>query len=325
MKKTCFVIFAMAFQLGTQAQKGLVSQKEISKHFEWSLKVLNDVNTKKILVTAHRFGWRNAPENSIQSLKECIKGGIDIGEFDLKQTKDGHLIAMHDKTIDRTTNGKGKPEDYTLEDIRKFRLKDGAGHITRHQIPTLEEVLEVAKDKIILNVDKGFPYFNQAVKMIVKYGMQRQVIYNIADNIPLDTVLERVRNMLANYTPFENQATFKELPEGMFLMTVVDPSSPKTDAVIASFKTYRRSIIQTVFAADTVRVLNSIPQIRRQYHVWFNSLWPEHSANHDDDIAVEENKPDETWGWLIKKGASILQSDRPYDLLKYLKKKGFHY
>ena len=52
--------------------------------------------------------------------------GVDMVEIDLKKTKDGHLIVMHDQTIDRTTTGKGKPENYTLEELRRFRLKNGS-------------------------------------------------------------------------------------------------------------------------------------------------------------------------------------------------------
>ena len=100
---------------------------------------------KSILVVSHRADWRNAPENSLQAIQNCIDMGVDMVEIDLKKTKDGHLILMHDKTIDRTTTGKGKPENYTLEELRQFRLKSGAGHKTRHQIPTFEEVMTLCK------------------------------------------------------------------------------------------------------------------------------------------------------------------------------------
>lgn len=75
------------------------------------------------MVVSHRGDWRNAPENSLQAIQNCIDMGVDMVEVDLKKTKDGHLIVMHDQTIDRTTTGKGKPENYTLEELRCFRLK----------------------------------------------------------------------------------------------------------------------------------------------------------------------------------------------------------
>ncbi len=66
----------------------------------------------------------------LQAIQNCIDMGVDVIEIDLKKTKDGHLILMHDKKIDRTTTGKGYPADYTLEELRQFRLKSGTGHKT---------------------------------------------------------------------------------------------------------------------------------------------------------------------------------------------------
>ena len=262
------------------------------------------LKNNEILVAAHRCSWRTAPENSIQSLKDCIEMGVDIAEIDLKKTKDNQLIVMHDKTIDRTTTGKGKPEDYTLEEIKKFRLKAATGHPTRHTIPTFEEILIAAKDKILVNIDKGYPYFEQAMEIIQRLNMTHQVIYNVENDFPYDSIVGRHVN----------------LDSLLYLMVVVNPSSPETDKIIDSYKWHKRTIIQTVFATDTVRILPLIPEIRRKYPVWFNALWPEHSAGHDDDIAVEDKKPDETWGWLIKKGATIIQTDRPKELTKYIHK-----
>ena len=58
-----------------------------------------------------------------------------------------------------TTNGTGKPEDYSLAELKKLRLKNGAGCRTRHQIPTLRETMLLCKGKILVNVDKGYEYF----------------------------------------------------------------------------------------------------------------------------------------------------------------------
>lgn len=61
----------------------------------------------RVLVVSHRADWRNAPENSLQGIRNCIDMGVDMVEIDLKKTKDGHLVVMHDKTINRTMTGKG--------------------------------------------------------------------------------------------------------------------------------------------------------------------------------------------------------------------------
>ena len=273
-----------------------------------SISVDNALKNNNVIISAHRCSWRTAPENSVQALKDCIEMGVDIAEFDLKRTKDGQLIVMHDKTIDRTTTGKGKPEEYTLEEIKKFKLKAATGHPTRHTIPTLEEMLTAAKGKILVNIDKGYSYFEQTMEMVRKLNITKQVIYNVSDELPFDSIV----------------AQHGKIDSLLYLMTVVNPSNPGVDKVIDNYKSHKRTIVQTVFASDTVRLLTKIPAIRKTNAVWFNALWPEHSAGHDDDIAVEENKPNETWGWLISKGANIIQTDRPAELMKYLKSQKLH-
>ena len=64
-------------------------------HVETIRNTLLDNNSNKILVVSHRADWRNAPENSLQGIQNCIDMGVDMVEIDLKKTKDGHLIIMH--------------------------------------------------------------------------------------------------------------------------------------------------------------------------------------------------------------------------------------
>ena len=90
----------------------------------------------KVSVISHRGDWRNTPENSIRAIQNCIDLGVNMVEIDIKKTKDNELILLHDKTLDRTTTGKGLPQDYTLAEIKQMRLRNGAGVATSHQIQT---------------------------------------------------------------------------------------------------------------------------------------------------------------------------------------------
>ena len=58
--------------------------------------------------------------------------------------------------------------------------------------------------------------------------------------------------------------------------------------------------------------------------VWINSIWGSLCAYHDDDRAVEMNEPDEAWGWILDRGATLIQTDRPEAIIQYLKKKKLH-
>lgn len=85
-------------------------------------------NKNKVLVAAHRGNWKEYPENSIPAIQSCIGTGVDIVEIDVQRTKDGNYVLMHDASIDRTTNGKGKVNDYTLKELQRFKLKVMAIH-----------------------------------------------------------------------------------------------------------------------------------------------------------------------------------------------------
>lgn len=76
---------------------------------------LEDSKNDQIIVVAHRGDWRNAPENSLQAIQNCVNMSVDMVEIDIQKIKDGHLVLMHDKTINRTTNGKGRVKDFSLD------------------------------------------------------------------------------------------------------------------------------------------------------------------------------------------------------------------
>jgi glycerophosphoryl diester phosphodiesterase len=84
-------------------------------------------NASQVLLAAHRAAHNFAPENSLLAVKKCTKVGIDIIEIDIKTSKDGIPMIMHDGTIDRITNGSGPLENHTFEELRMLRLKNADG------------------------------------------------------------------------------------------------------------------------------------------------------------------------------------------------------
>lgn len=277
-------------------------------HLKWVLKQLREPGNGNVIISAHRGDWRHAPENSLQSLKQCIEKNYDIVECDLKMSKDGHLIIMHDKTIDRTTTGKGSAADYTLEELKAFRLVSAGGHSTRHQIPSFEEFLQAAKGKAVLCLDKGYDYFEAAMTLVKQYDMEEQVIFNVP-SVTLDS--------LKSQHP-------AQLSDKLCLNLLGFPRDTVLGNQLVDSYTSRGNVIfHPTFSSDTIPMIPWMASLQqKKIHLWLNALWPEHNAGHDDDIAVEDNKPDETWGWLIEKGATIIQTDRPEELLAYLKKAG---
>jgi glycerophosphoryl diester phosphodiesterase len=101
----------------------------------------------KVYAIAHRGFSAAAPENTLSAFEKALEYNPDMIECDVRRTKDGHLIVIHDATVDRTTNGKGAVAGMTLAELQKldagswFSL-DFAGE----RIPTLNEVLDLIKD-----------------------------------------------------------------------------------------------------------------------------------------------------------------------------------
>jgi glycerophosphoryl diester phosphodiesterase len=100
-----------------------------------------------IIKVAHRGASGYEPENTLLAFKKAMKLNADMIELDVHACKTGELVVMHDDTVDRTTNGKGRVEDMTLEELKGLELQKG------ERIPTLEEVLDFTDRKIKLNIE----------------------------------------------------------------------------------------------------------------------------------------------------------------------------
>lgn len=92
-------------------------------------------------MASHRGDWRNYPENSLPAIENAIRAGADIIEVDLALTRDSVLVICHDRTIDYTTDGRGRIAELSLDSVLRCHLLTGHGIKTIHQIPTLREVV----------------------------------------------------------------------------------------------------------------------------------------------------------------------------------------
>jgi len=273
---------------------------------ESRLNELFDPKKYDVFVAAHRGDWRNDPENSVQSLKRAANLGVDIVEMDLKRTKDGQLVLMHDKTIDRTTTGTGKVSDHTLDDLKHLVLRAGTHHQTLYKIPTFAEELAAAKDNhLILDVDQGWDYFPDVLKEVTANHASARVIINVLANTQLD----------------EFQRLNGSVPADVTVMIIVDMNRPDAERIIQSYSAHQRTIVQCIFADDQLPFLQHTKDLARQLPIWMNGLWPEQNGGHDDDRAVDQGQMDQTWGWLVSHAAKVIQTDRPRELVDYLRKK----
>ena len=268
------------------------------------LKNLHDNESKYIFVIAHRGDWRNAPENSLQSIEKAIAMKVDMIELDIQPTKDGNFICMHDETLDRTSTGKGPIKDYTTEELKKFVLRSGNGIKTRQPIPTLKEALNVCKGRILVNIDKGGTYIKEIMPIIQECGMEKQVI-------------------IKGYYPVEKVKKEYGSNESMLYMPIVNLWDKEAVATKQTFiKNFTPIAYELCFKDDANPNLKIIDEIAKSgSRIWMNTLWDSLCGGHDDENALLESK-DKHWGWMLKHKATMIQTDRPQELIHYLEEKG---
>lgn len=264
--------------------------------------------SKRVLVVAHRGDWRNWPENSLPAFDAAIKAGADIIELDLKMTKDSVLVICHDALVDRTTNGKGRVEDMTYDSIQTLVLKAGHGVKTTLHMPTLEQALLICKDRAVVNIDKGYEYYDQALEVCNRLGVTNQVLIK-GKSMPAD-----VRDKFARHD------------RNMMYMPIIEILKPKGRKL---YEAYRQPGMRPMayevnweqWSPEVEKVLKDI--VASGSKLWVNSLWASQNGGWDDDAAYTGN-PDDVYGKLIGTGATIIQTDRIEFLVNYLKSKGLH-
>lgn len=295
-KNVCFFVL-MVFSVLSFAQDrvSLIREKLLKR------------DNSSVIVVAHRGDWRNFPENSLEAIDNAIKMGVDIVELDVQRTKDGKLILMHDMTLNRTTTGKGKISEVTLDSIQKLRLKNGCAVRTIHKVPTLEEALLHAKGKIMVNLDKADRYFDEVYALMEKTGTTKQVIMKGSKSV------EEVKALYGDYLA------------NVIYMPVVNLDKKGAESEIERFvKELNPVAFELLFVKDT----NPLPvkvkgMLGGRALIWYNTLWDTMAGGHDDDKSLAN--PDDGYGYLIDNlGARILQTDRPQYLLDYLRSRNMH-
>lgn len=132
------------------------------------------VSKNGFVVIAHRGSHLLKPENTIAAFEEAIRFGADYVEMDLRTTKDGHLVLCHNETVDHTTNGKGRVQDLTWDEIRKLAVvsKDGKAY----RIPEFSEALKICKDRVNILLDFKEAEVTRAYQQIRDAGMETHIL-----------------------------------------------------------------------------------------------------------------------------------------------------
>lgn len=136
-----------------------------------------------MLIVAHRGLHTAAPENSLAAVQAAVEAGCTRIEVDVRATADGHLVLMHDPTLERTTSGEGALHGLRAHELGAVRLADAS------PIPSLHEALEVCRDRAVLCIDVKEPGLGPAVAEAVDatgataeiWSSHREVVAKAAD------------------------------------------------------------------------------------------------------------------------------------------------
>jgi glycerophosphoryl diester phosphodiesterase len=186
------------------------------------------------ILSAHRGGaGAGLPENCLATFEATLRHTWSMLEIDLRTSKDGTIVLMHDPTLDRTTNGTGPVKDRTLAELRQLRLKDRQGNLTDHRIPTLDEAMKWAKGKTILVLDKKEVPVEEVVRVITEHQAEAYAMmmaYSIKDvtdchGLNRDIMMEAMLGAKERFEEFDRSG----VPWGNIIAFVGHTQNPDAD------------------------------------------------------------------------------------------------
>ena len=256
------------------------------------------------VIVAHRANGFGAPENALAGIEAAIAAGIDMVELDVRVSADGVHILMHDSTFERTTNARTVFPDgppiapgafavfshivalYPMAEIRKLSLLSDDG--TTHPVPTLEEALDLARGRILLDLDVKEYRLETLAPLIARFGAENLMVRH-----PGLTSLIRLHDA-TGASPLHTLDADKTLPRLAYLHETFGDA---LDAVQVS--SYRI----TPDLLDQARALG--------VRLWVNGL-----GAPDADL---ENGDPSAWRAALRSGAGAFQTDLPLQLRALLK------
>lgn len=157
----------------------------VTSDFDKLVSIYNTYDKNSIIrepiIVGHRGTPSQAPENTMDSYKIAKNDGAKALECDIYITKDDHLVIMHDDTVDRTTNGTGRVEDYTLAELKALNAnKQYPVEYPEAKIPTLRELFELTQgtDRVVfIELKSTNPKIVPALKKLVEeMGMEENTV-----------------------------------------------------------------------------------------------------------------------------------------------------
>lgn len=247
-----------------------------------------DATSPVVLVASHRAAHHRHPENSLKAIEEAIRLGVDIVEIDVKVSKDGVPFLMHDRTLDRTTTGKGDAEALTWQELQQLYIVD-KNKRTSLRIPSLEDALKIADQRILVDLDLKTDKIENVISIVKKTDTKEIVFFFDSDY----EILSRVHTA---------DKDFMIMPRAH--------SCPQADSAIALFDPPAVHIDFTFYTQECTQLIQS-----SYARIWINALG-------EPDEEIRNGKGKRALKKLLEHGANIIQTDEPELLLKALAESG---
>lgn len=234
---------------------------------------------------------------------QCRAIGIDMVELDVRTSRDGVPVLMHDADVARTTDGRGRVEDLTLADLRALHLREGMGGtsaLTERRIPTLAEALAATGGEILVNLDAKAVDPFVLLRIVDEASMRGHVLLKA----------EASASEITARAPFVRDVHFQPI--------LREPRM--ADDPVAALASYD-ALAPVSFEID-VKTQGFLPRLTDTLRAscaryWVNSLA---GRIYDDRAALED--PDAVWGRLVAYGVDAIQTDHPGILKDYLSRSG---
>ena len=214
---------------------------------------------------------------------------------------------MHDASVDRTTDGTGLVSELSLAEIKRLRLKNACGvQHSRQQVPTLEEVMNLVKGKIMVNLDKTENrWVKEAYEVLKKTNTVDHAIFKGNNDV---TVMRE---------------KYGSLMDSIIYMPKLWPRNKEVRAYRDKYEnTIDPFYYETLFDSEAAETFAMIDELRQDGDGFLAiALWDDLCAGRTDEVALLEG-PEKAWGWLVKQGATGIMTDRSEELLAYLTSKG---
>lgn len=267
-----------------------------------------------VFVAMHRGDWRNFPENSKGAILSSIRLGADIVELDVHMTKDGRFVLNHDESLDRTTTGKGLVRDHTLAEIKTLKMLDRNGRPTGYDVLTLEEALEIARGRILVNIDKFTAHPREILDAVAAAGALKEVLVK-STHEPEDT-----RKLFGPYWKHVESGELLYMPVVQFCWKHHAKAAHDLPLWLAEEP---RTASMYEICADEMQYTHAFGEVIRAEgapRLWVNTMWDTLDAGHGDERALLD--ADANWGWVLAQGATMIQTDYAAELIVYLTQKG---